>query len=216
MRTEGIVHLKIFKDPTRNRTRNIPSCGAEPQPTVRPNLCQYPNINKLLSFCDYVMHYEFYLLRPCPSPKCYLVFRFLVYKNGILFCSSHSFSPGRLQFLVNKVALGQASFCQYFTIEDQGILRCYAVSTGCVSTQCNLSEDINFYQHRCKNLGCCGTIRHQPPTQYVQVHEIKSQEVKKLNVYSMNYSWCTGWGERISVACFWHPRHIQSYLWSCC
>ena len=33
MRTEGIGHLKISKDPIGNRTRNLPSCGALPQPT---------------------------------------------------------------------------------------------------------------------------------------------------------------------------------------
>jgi hypothetical protein len=30
---EGIDHLKISKDPTRNWTRNLVSCGAMPQPT---------------------------------------------------------------------------------------------------------------------------------------------------------------------------------------
>jgi hypothetical protein len=34
MRTEGIVHLKISKDPTGNRTRNLPSCGAVAQSTA--------------------------------------------------------------------------------------------------------------------------------------------------------------------------------------
>jgi hypothetical protein len=36
MRTEGIGQLKISKNPTRNRTQSLPSCGAVSQPTVAP------------------------------------------------------------------------------------------------------------------------------------------------------------------------------------
>jgi hypothetical protein len=36
MRTEGIVYLKICKDPTWNRTRNLPHCVVQPQPTAPP------------------------------------------------------------------------------------------------------------------------------------------------------------------------------------
>jgi hypothetical protein len=38
MRTEGICHLKITKDPTGYRTRNLPACGAVPQPSDLPAL----------------------------------------------------------------------------------------------------------------------------------------------------------------------------------
>jgi hypothetical protein len=34
MRTEGIGNLKTSKDPTGNRTDNLPSCGAVRQPTA--------------------------------------------------------------------------------------------------------------------------------------------------------------------------------------
>ena len=36
MRTQGLGHLKIFKYPTGNRARHLPSCGAVPQPTAPP------------------------------------------------------------------------------------------------------------------------------------------------------------------------------------
>jgi len=34
MQTEGIAHLKISKDPLRNRIRKLPSCGVVPQPNA--------------------------------------------------------------------------------------------------------------------------------------------------------------------------------------
>ena len=37
IRTDGIGHLKIPNEPTGNRTRNLPSCGAVPQPTASPS-----------------------------------------------------------------------------------------------------------------------------------------------------------------------------------
>ena len=36
MRTDESGYLKMSEDPTRNRTRNHPSCGAVPQPTGPP------------------------------------------------------------------------------------------------------------------------------------------------------------------------------------
>ena len=37
MRTQGIGHWKIPKDPTGNRNQNLPSCGTEPQPAASPS-----------------------------------------------------------------------------------------------------------------------------------------------------------------------------------
>jgi hypothetical protein len=34
MRTEGLDHMKIFNQPTRNQTRDHQSYGAVPQPTA--------------------------------------------------------------------------------------------------------------------------------------------------------------------------------------
>jgi hypothetical protein len=36
MQTEGLGHLKIFKNPTGNWTRYLPSCGTVPQPPAPP------------------------------------------------------------------------------------------------------------------------------------------------------------------------------------
>jgi hypothetical protein len=45
MRTEGRGHLNIFNDTTANRTQNLPSCGAVPQPTAPLAPVLYISIN---------------------------------------------------------------------------------------------------------------------------------------------------------------------------
>ena len=47
MRTEG-----ISKDPTGNRTRNLPSCGVVPQPTAPPLADKAGTGSKGISDCD--------------------------------------------------------------------------------------------------------------------------------------------------------------------
>jgi hypothetical protein len=59
MQTEGIGRLKISKDPSGNRTRNLPSCRAVPEPTAQEqefqshNVCEEEFLNLLPCFANY-------------------------------------------------------------------------------------------------------------------------------------------------------------------
>jgi len=63
MRTEGLDHLNISKDPTGNRARNLPSCGPVPQPTAAA-LNAHAHLS-LLADCITMSCYPYAVLTLC-------------------------------------------------------------------------------------------------------------------------------------------------------
>jgi hypothetical protein len=55
MWAEGVDHLKISKDPTENRTQDLPYCGALPQSTAPPLASLFKTLLDLLSTSDQVL-----------------------------------------------------------------------------------------------------------------------------------------------------------------
>ena len=79
MRSEGLCQMKISSDNTGNRTRDLPACGAVPQPTASPAACPYNQ----QTHNQY--HNSIYITKVCMfSLHCYVFRHFLMSSSGNL------------------------------------------------------------------------------------------------------------------------------------
>jgi hypothetical protein len=169
------------------------------------------------------MHYKFCLLRPCPSPKCYLVSLFWFIKTvffSVAQTASHwaGFSSWWTKWHWGRLLSAGTSLSKTKVFWDITYSRLVACQHSVTS-----QKILTFTSTSVRASDVVGQVGISTRRSMFRCTKLKSGELKnKMYVYIL---WiilggpsAVGWGggKRISVACFWHPRHIHSYLRSCC